>query len=86
MFALTKLEGELSINLKCDPEKAITLREQYASITPGYHMNKKHWNTVKINGGLQPDFIKSLIDHSYALVWAKLTKKQKDELAKLPKQ
>ncbi len=80
MYALTNLDGDLSINLKCDPERAIELREEYEAILPGWHMNKKHWNTVKIDGRLKPDFIKEMIDHSYDLVISKLTKKQKEEL------
>lgn len=83
IYALTNLEGDLSINLKCDPEKAITLREHYEAILPGYHMNKKHWNTVKLDGSLKPPFIEQLIDHSYDLVVLKLTKNLKNELDKL---
>ncbi|WP_068475592.1 MmcQ/YjbR family DNA-binding protein [Saccharicrinis aurantiacus] len=83
MFALTSLDKDLSINLKCDPEKAIELREEYEAIIPGYHMNKKHWNTVQIDGRLKVDLIKELIDHSYNLVVSKLTKAQKTQLTKL---
>jgi predicted DNA-binding protein (MmcQ/YjbR family) len=68
IFALTSLSGPLSINLKCDPEKAISLREQYTDIIPGYHMNKKHWNTIFINGALTDRMITEMIDHSYDLV------------------
>ena len=50
IFALVNLDGELSINLKCDPAFALELRERYSSVTPGYHMNKKHWNTVNLDG------------------------------------
>ncbi len=80
MFALTDLEGELSINLKCDPERAVDLREQHSSIHPGYHMNKKYWNTVFINGELSDWFIYELIDHSYQLVVEKLPKKLQEKL------
>lgn len=80
IYALTNLEGDLSINLKCDPEKAIALREQNPCVQPGYHMNKMHWNTVQINNDIKPDFLKEMIDHSYELVVSKLTKKQKNEL------
>lgn len=80
IYALTNLEGDLSINLKCDPEKAIALREQNPCVQPGYHMNKMHWNTVQINSDIKPDFLKEMIDHSYELVVSKLTKKQKSEL------
>ncbi|AYD49121.1 MmcQ/YjbR family DNA-binding protein [Arachidicoccus soli] len=58
----------LHINVKCDPEKAIELREQYAAITPGYHMNKKHWNTLIIDGSLGAELIKECILHAYQLV------------------
>lgn len=80
MFALTGIENFNSINLKCDPEKALELRASYPAITPGYHMSKKHWNTVIIDGSLPLDFITELIDESYNLVVAKLTKKLQDEL------
>ncbi len=83
MFALTDLEGELSINLKCDPEKAVELRELYSCVLPGYHMSKKHWNTILVDGSVPDQLIRQWIDHSYALVVEKLTKKQRDELATL---
>jgi predicted DNA-binding protein (MmcQ/YjbR family) len=73
MYALLNLEGDLSINLKCDPVKAIELREAYASVKPGYHMNKQHWNTVIIDGSVSAIRLKEWIDHSYRLV----AKKQK---------
>jgi len=80
MFVLASLDDQpLWMNLKCDPEKAIDLRERYDSIQPGYHMSKIHWNTVVINGELKAEFIRELIDHSYDLVVAKLTKKTKNE-------
>lgn len=68
IFALVNLEGELSINLKCDPALAIELRERYSSVIPGYHMNKKHWNTVYIDGSVPDKEVFSWIDHSYDLV------------------
>lgn len=80
MFALTNLEGDLTINLKCDPEKAIFLREQFPAVIPGYHMNKKHWNTVNIDGTINNSLIQEWIDHSYNLVVNSLTGKQKQEL------
>lgn len=83
MFALTNLDGELSINLKCDPEKAISLREEFPAIIPGYHMSKTHWNTVMIDGSLRDDFVRNLIDDSYNLIVEKLTKKVKLELEKM---
>ena len=57
MFALTNLDGDFSINLKCDPDLAIDLREQYPAVLPGYHMNKKHWNTIAIDGSLSNKLI-----------------------------
>ena len=81
MFALMSLNTDpLRINVKCDPEQAVALREQYPQITPGYHMNKKHWNTIKIDGLLSSDLIKELIDHSYGLVVNSLTKKERRKL------
>ena len=85
MFALTSLKsweaGDHSVNLKCDPEWALELREQYESVQPGYHMSKVHWNTVHIsNGELDEKLIRQLIDHSYILVVNSLPKKLKDEL------
>jgi predicted DNA-binding protein (MmcQ/YjbR family) len=68
IFALANLDGDLSINLKCDPPFAIELREKYNSVTPGYHMNKKHWNTVLLDGSVPDMEIFSWIDHSYSLV------------------
>ena len=78
MFVLMNLDGELSVNLKCDPDKAIELRELYSSILPGYHMNKKYWNTVIIDSSISEEFLKELIDHSYTKVVKGLPKvKQK---------
>jgi predicted DNA-binding protein (MmcQ/YjbR family) len=68
IFALANLEGDLSINLKCDPAMAIELRERYSSVIPGYHMNKKHWNTIILDGTVPDKEIYSWIDHSYDLV------------------
>lgn len=82
MFALLDLDGEFGINLKCNPEYAIELREKYSSeIIPGYHMNKKYWNSVLLNGILTTDFIKELIDLSYIEVIKSLPKKVQIELA-----
>ncbi len=85
MYALTGLdEIECSANLKCDPEWAIELREQHPDdIAPGYHMSKKHWNTVRCEAGLDDGFIKKLIDHSYNLVVSSLPKKIQEELKTL---
>jgi len=83
MFALTDIDRFESINLKCDPEKAIALREKYNSVKEGYHMNKKHWNTVLTTEQLPDSFLKGLILHSYELVVAGLTKKCKEDLKNL---
>ncbi|MBR8537133.1 MmcQ/YjbR family DNA-binding protein [Carboxylicivirga sediminis] len=79
MFALTSLDKEFSMNLKCDPERAIELREEYPAIQPGYHMNKKHWNTVYADGSIKDDLLRELIDHSYELIVKSLTKKVREE-------
>jgi predicted DNA-binding protein (MmcQ/YjbR family) len=71
IFALVNLDGDLSINLKCDPALAIDLRERYSSVTPGYHMNKKHWNTVMLDGSVPDKEVFSWIDHSYDLITGK---------------
>ncbi len=72
MFALTDLDGDLSINLKCDPGLVETLREKYPAVLPGYHMNKKYWNTVMIDGSIPDRLIREWIDHSYDMVIQKL--------------
>jgi predicted DNA-binding protein (MmcQ/YjbR family) len=77
MFALTDLESEFSINLKCEPEKAIELRERYPSVLPGYHMNKRHWNTIVIDGSIDDDIILGWVDDSYDLIVESLPKKDK---------
>ena len=83
MFALLSLDVDPSVNLKCDPERALELREAHPEIQPGYHMNKKHWNTVTLDGGLKKSMVLELIDHSYDLVVAKLPKKLRTELENL---
>ncbi len=80
MFALSNVDKFEFINLKCDPEYAIELREKYTEIRPGYHMNKKLWNSVYTDGVLSDKMIKSLIDDSYNLIIAKLPKKERDKL------
>jgi len=72
MFVLVNLDGELRINLKCDPEKALDLRERYPAVIPGYHMNKQLWNTVILDGSVNDKLIKQWIDHSYNEVVKKL--------------
>jgi predicted DNA-binding protein (MmcQ/YjbR family) len=68
IFALANLDGDLTLNLKCDPILALELRERYPSVIPGYHMNKKHWNTVLVDGTIPDKEIFEWIDHSYNLV------------------
>jgi predicted DNA-binding protein (MmcQ/YjbR family) len=83
MFALTGVPDFDSINLKADPERAIELRERYESVLPGYHMNKKHWNTVLMDGSIPDKLILEWLEDSYQLVVARLTKKEKAALNKL---
>jgi predicted DNA-binding protein (MmcQ/YjbR family) len=78
MFCLTNLDSQLKVNLKCEPQKSIELREEFEEIVPGYHMSKKHWNTIDLEGSLTNPFICELIDISYNLVYNKLTKTEKD--------
>lgn len=82
MFALINLVDAKSINLKCEPEKAIALREQFNAVLPGYHMNKKHWNTVMLNESISDNMLMQWIDDSYNLVVNSLTKKNQDLLRK----
>ncbi|MEY3585745.1 MAG: hypothetical protein RLZZ243_809 [Bacteroidota bacterium] len=79
MFALMDVDVFDSLNLKCDPEKAIELRETFQGIQPGYHMSKKHWNTVLLNNDVSNQLLVELIDHSYELVYASLPKKVRNE-------
>lgn len=83
MFVLTNLDGDWSLNLKCDPEWAMELRETYPAIQPGYHMHKAMWNTVMMDGSLNVKLILELVDHSYQLVVDKLPKRLKEELKEL---
>ena len=80
MFALLNLDKDPSVNLKCDPERAIDLREHYDAILPGYHMNKQHWNTVMLDGSLTDKMVAELIGHSYDLVYSSLPKKVQEEV------
>jgi predicted DNA-binding protein (MmcQ/YjbR family) len=84
IFALCGLDNEiLEINLKCDPEYAVELREQHPEVRPGYHMNKTHWNTVVFEGGtLDARLLRSLIDHSYDLVFKSLKKAEREAVLK----
>jgi len=84
MFALIPLERiPLQINLKCDPELAVELRERYQAVQPGFHMNKNHWNTILIDGNLRRDLILDWIDLSYDLVVKGLKKSEKEKLQKM---
>lgn len=81
MFLLTNVNDiPLSMNLKCDPERAIELRERYPAVTPGYHMNKKWWNTVDADGSIPDALVYELIDHSYDEVVKKLPVKLRTKL------
>jgi predicted DNA-binding protein (MmcQ/YjbR family) len=71
IFLLANLDGDLSINLKCEPSLALELRERYPAVVPGYHMNKTHWNTIYLDGSISDREIYSWIDHSYERVMAK---------------
>jgi len=80
IFLITSL-GQPSFNVKCDPEKAVELREQFNEVKPGYHMNKKHWNTVRTDGLLTNTQLRDMIDHSYDLILKSLPKKLQAEIA-----
>jgi len=80
IFALTNLDREPSVNLKCDPERAIDLREKYSSIIPGYHMNKTHWNTIYMNNSIPDKLMKEMIDLSYLLIVQSLSKSKRKDL------
>ena len=81
MFAtLSKNYGSSNINLKCDPDQANELRDLFPSVVPGYHMNKKHWNTIILDGSIPDGEIERMIDHSYSLVVKKLKKPERSAL------
>jgi len=81
IFLLVSLDASpLQFNAKCEPDKAVELREQYDAVRPGYHMNKKHWNTVVIDGSVPSALIKEMIDDSYNLIVQSLPKKLREEL------
>jgi predicted DNA-binding protein (MmcQ/YjbR family) len=81
IFLLSGLEDGQHFNAKCDPERAVELREQYAEVQPGYHMNKTHWNTVDMAGSLTNKQLRDLVDHSYDLVLKSLPKKLRAEIS-----
>lgn len=76
IFSICSISVFDFVNLKCDPEKSLELREQFPGITPGYHMNKKWWNSVQVDGSIPDNLILQLVDHSYELVLSSLTKKE----------
>lgn len=80
IYAITGFTKPLRVNLKCDPERAVVLREEYEEVLPGYHMNKKHWNTVVSKGRMGDKLLKELIDHSYDLIVKSLKKSDRDKL------
>lgn len=80
IFALVSLDSPLYVNLKCDPEEAIALRERYSAVTPGYHMNKTHWNSVHIDGTVPSAMLKQWTLHSYNLVLSSLPKKNRQAI------
>jgi predicted DNA-binding protein (MmcQ/YjbR family) len=83
MFALAALdEVPARANLKCDPDLALELRDRYDQVRPGYHMNKKHWNTVEIDSGVPEAELRKMIDHSYELVVQSLPKAKRTSLQK----
>jgi predicted DNA-binding protein (MmcQ/YjbR family) len=82
MFALAALdEVPATVNLKCNPDLALELRDRYEEVRPGYHMNKKHWNTIELSGGIGGAEIRKMIDHSYALVVESLSRKEQARLS-----
>ena len=83
MFCLVNLIPPLRVNLKCDPEKAIELREKFDFVLPGYHMNKQNWNTINLGEVVKPALVYGWIDDSYNLVVDTFTKKLKEELRKI---
>lgn len=83
MFATLGFENEVGrMNLKCDPDRALELRDEHEAVLPGYHMNKKHWNTLVLDGSLSGDLVSELIDHSYDLVVEGMSKKLRESLEK----
>lgn len=80
MFCFASLTGDLKMNLKCDPDEAIEIRETFPAVTPGFHMNKNHWNTVSVDGSIRDSMLQVWILRSYKLVVAKLTKAERSSL------
>ena len=85
MFAITALDRTpLEVSLKCEPELAVELRATYPAIRPGYHLNKRHWNTITVDGSLPDRFLRDLIEDSYDLVVSALPKRTRDQLGWSP--
>jgi predicted DNA-binding protein (MmcQ/YjbR family) len=83
IFALAALdEIPATVNLKCNPDLALELRDRYEQVQPGYHMNKRHWNTVEIDSGIPEAELRKMIEHSYDLVVRALPKTQRDQLTR----
>ena len=80
LFALLDVDVFQSVNLKCDPEYALDLRERFSAVRPGYHMNKRHWITVDVNGDVSDELLLQLTKHSYELVFKSLTKREQHDL------
>ena len=81
MFALVPLTGEPgSVNLKCDPAWALELRDRYAAVRPGYHHNKRHWNTVELDGSVDDDDLREMVEHSYDLIVRRLPRSERSRL------
>jgi predicted DNA-binding protein (MmcQ/YjbR family) len=82
MFALVMLDEEPGrVNLKCDPDLALELRDRFPAVSPGYHANKRHWNTVELDGSIDNDELTEMIDHSYELVMSKLPRAERARVA-----
>ncbi|MDQ1702796.1 MAG: hypothetical protein QOF57_2048 [Frankiaceae bacterium] len=79
LFALLPVGGG-SVNLKCDPERATDLRKRYDAVAPGWHQNKRHWNTVTLGGDVPDEVLEELVEHSYELVFASLPRRDRDAI------
>jgi predicted DNA-binding protein (MmcQ/YjbR family) len=78
MFALVSLDDDPGfVNLKCDPAAALELRDRYAAVRPGYHTDKRHWNTVDLDGSIDDDDVREMVEHSYELVVSRLPKRSR---------
>jgi predicted DNA-binding protein (MmcQ/YjbR family) len=85
MFALSALDRTpLEVSVKCEPELAVGLRESYPAIRPGYHLNKRHWNTITLDGGLPDQLVRDLIEDSYELVVSALPRRTREQLGWAP--